>query len=59
MSKPKTITIVLNGRYKGHLPLDELELPEAEANVLIAGKIGKVKTRKAKATKATEETAEA
>ena len=50
MSKPKTITVVLNGRYKGHLPLEELKLPAAEANVLILGKIAKAKTtRKPKA----------
>ncbi len=51
MTKPKTTTVVLNTRYLGKLPGDELKVTEAEATRLILGKIAKAKTaRKPPAT---------
>jgi hypothetical protein len=54
MSKKDTITVVLNGRYKGHYPGDELELEPREANAVIRDKVGKAKA-KAKPEAAEEE----
>ena len=54
MTKPKTTTVVLNTRYQGHLPGDELKLSEAEATRLILGKIAKPKSAR-KSTPAAEE----
>ncbi len=41
MSTPETVALVLNGRYRGHLPGAVLDLPEAEANVVIASAVGR------------------
>ncbi len=36
-----TIALVLTGRYRGHLPGAVLDLPEPEANVVLASAVGK------------------
>lgn len=36
-----TIALVLTGRYRGHLPGAVLDLPQAEANVVLASAVGR------------------